>query len=92
MKILEAKFSLLLLHISEAYLKRCQTFKTDLIGKQFSQKTLSQVLGRVLYVFTDITLFGYEFNFVRKLVNGDGTTINFKDYNLPKIVIRPFSC
>ena len=93
MKILDAKFSLLLLHISEAYLKYCQTSRMEIFGKYFFPKTPSQMLGRVLFIFADITFFGYNYNFLQKLVNGDGTVINFNDhFHTTKIVISPFSC
>ena len=65
MKILEAKFSLLLLHVSEAYLKRCQTFKTELIGKKFSQKLyLRHLAGFCVFLlilhYLAINLTSYE--------------------------------
>lgn len=51
------------------------------------------MLGKVLYIFADITFFGYNYDFLQKLVNGDGTGINFNDhFHTTKIVISPFSC
>lgn len=51
------------------------------------------MLGRVLFIFADITFFGYNYNFLQKLVNGDGTVINFNDhFHTTKIVMSPFSC